>query len=150
MKNKYENVKFAIETAIGGRKNLEHEDYKKIGIDEEELKILETIYIYRQYQIAIIADVLMSKEKEITEISLATTVDAQKPFIKLNGKCAYLYIRWKVPKEKNNAWHWEGNCPPFFFYIITKCHPLLLYIRKCFVLLLYKGLRLIWHTNLIR
>ncbi len=105
MKNKYENVKFAIETAIGGRKNLEHEDYKKIGIDEEELKILETIYIYRQYQIAIIADVLisypslikqlvkLSKEKEITEISLATTVDAQKPFIKLNGKCAYLYIR---------------------------------------------------------
>ena len=55
-----------------------------------------------------------------------------------------------VPKEKNDAWHWEGNCPPFFFYIITKYYPLLLYIGKCFVLLLHKGLRLILHTNLIR
>ena len=104
MKNMNENIKTAIETAVGGRKNLEHEDYERIGIEADELDVLKEVYIYRQYQITIIADVLISypslikqlvklrKEKHINEVALATTVDIQKPFIKETGKCAYLYI----------------------------------------------------------
>ena len=105
MRNRNENLKKALDTSIGGKIGLSKEDFERLGVKREELDTLAGVYINQQYQISIIVDNLLAypsllrkvvelrKNQEIIFISLANTRDAQKPFIKRNGNCAYLYIR---------------------------------------------------------
>lgn len=105
MRNRNENLKKALETSIGGKIGLSKEDFERLGVKREELDTLAGVYINQQYQISINVDNLLAypsllrkvvelrKNQEIIFISLANTRDAQKPFIKRNGNCAYLYIR---------------------------------------------------------
>lgn len=104
-KRRDENLKKALETSIGGKIGLSEEDFERLGIKREELDTLAGVYINQQYQISIIVDNLLAypsllrkvvelrKNQGIFLISLANTRDAQKPFIKQNGNCAYLYIK---------------------------------------------------------